>query len=75
MDMSESDQLETLRSAADVWATLEAMYFGAGSAMRMMETGDRKYATVQKEKMVHQYVSKLKCLWADLDPYSRLSLE
>ena len=43
--------------------------------MRTMETEEKIDATVQGEKMVQQYASELKRLWADLDYYSPLSLE
>src|SRR3954463_2631783 len=75
MDTSVSGQLETLRSAVDVWKTVETMYSGAGSVMRTMETEEKIDATVQGEKTVQQYASELKHLWADLDHYSPLSLE
>src|SRR3954471_11346447 len=75
MDTSVSGQLETLRSAVDVWKTVETMYSGAGSVMRTMETEEKIDATVQAEKTVQQYAAELKRLWADLDHYSPLSLE
>src|SRR3954469_3973011 len=73
--MSVSGQLETLRSAVDIWKTVEMMYSGAGSVMRTMETEKKIDATIQGEKTVQQYASELKRLWADLDHYSPLSLK
>src|SRR5438270_4157837 len=75
MDPAISGQLETLQSTADAWTTLKTICSGAESVMRTMETEEKIDATVQGEKTVQQYASELKCLWADLDHYSPLSLE
>src|SRR3954468_6075493 len=73
--MSVSGQLETLSTAAEVWNTVETMYFGAGSVMRTWETEEKIDALSQGERTVQQYAAELKHLWTDLDHYSPLTLE
>src|SRR2546430_9178996 len=63
MDLSISEQLETLRTAIEVWNTAENPYSKAGSVMRTCETENKIDALSQREKTVQQYAAELKHLW------------